>query len=318
MTEDSAEIRPPKGGLSDFLIQTKTNLFEPPPIPGHFDKQKNPNPEGNGEVLESDLPVVKEAIELLNKAKKEGGLVSKSENPFGSNLSNIKLEVLGDTQIYGSSPNEAVQRRSKALKQIEEMGPKAKETRKANLEKSNTVDPVFNSPLGFVATGESWAEDVYPTYSIQAFRASGEAITQDITRSQDFFKPDSAIAIIDIGDKSNPEAVLGDICLTAIEYENLRLKAERIAAETNSMHEKVKVFMALLRGNHDSDLHNKGLANEKANISLYGNQIFYQEVGEDYAILALDTNFASTFWWRYFELEKNALIVRKKEKLLKK
>lgn len=115
-----------------------------------------------------------------------------------------------------------------------------------------------------------------------------EKVTQEVTAPH---------VLVDFGDRGDTESNMGDIALTTLE---LIGSAKQVAGKAK---DKFKTIMAMLSGNHDADINNHSFESELFQRELFGKPIFLQYVG-GYAVLAINTNFYSSFWRYNVSLER--------------
>ncbi|MFC1727677.1 hypothetical protein ACFL0Y_04095 [Patescibacteria group bacterium] len=276
-----------EGSFSDKAIGWAIEFDRKWP-PDHFHRRLNPDPEDDlKQIEEQDLPVVKEARDITEQARENGRLASSERNPFGE-IDELLMFVVGDLHFSGSNPEKAIENRSPVYQKIQAIG-------------FQTIRQRLK--------GKNWPLEVKPIKRLQGYYSVMNAVLKALpqqlpSKPKDSSRNKMAIAIFDMGDRSNTEACMGDIALTAIEYEVFRRKAEEISAEASGEDQEANIFMAMLKGTHDGDVYSRGITGEKFERDLYGSQIFSQEVGDDNLVLALNTNYASRIWLKIYEREK--------------
>lgn len=146
------------GTSSDRLIELETKILESPARPGHFsDRLWDARSLGN---RESDLPIVRETAQVIEKGRSTGRYISRQENPLGEKVTKALLFVLGDRHIAGSYPEESAVSRSVPLNIARKIGPKSWE---------------------YAIKREDWSNKERPRRSVDYTRALFEGIKGDIS-----------------------------------------------------------------------------------------------------------------------------------------
>ena len=225
---------------------------------------------------------VNEALEKVHSECESGCIVSRVENPFGQDIDRLTMFVMGDTHIPSDDPRREALNRSPLYKTMQDIGVQSLKQRGRN--RSYTADNKDQS-------NDSWALQEKPRYLVDGFNVLKEHLKAEVKRvvqgqSSDNDQPKSALAIIDLGDRTGTDALMGDVAFTALEFMQLRQEAENQARYFGG-NKDIHVPIALLQGNHDDDPNNhplKGVFERQ----LYGSQIFAQEVGEDTILLSIN------------------------------
>lgn len=276
-----------KKSLSDIWM-TVESAIQKRPKREYFNKTLHPSPEDTSikpkQVFERDLPIVKEAEEICGKAREEERLITKAENHLGNEVESTVLYIMGDLHLPATNPRRGVESKNLLFRAGIEVGPRSRGARRE---------------------GKDWLHEEHPSLALDAFLQMKEAVLYDIGQRNDLSQPNKALMIIDLGDRVKNDAGIADLAGTAILYEELRREAEERLREASG-NKDAKVYETLPQGNHDADIINFRLDQEKEERKLHGTQIFFQEIGKEHALLVLNTNFSSEYWNHYFEIEKKS------------
>lgn len=276
-----------KGILNPISLQAK--LLEKKPLPPEdFLKTK-------------DLPVVGEALEAVDHARKVGGLVMDGENPIGKARARARVEgevakegieeerverlflfVYGDVHQPGSEPEKEATVRSPFYSKLLRFGRDQRER---------------------AAKDESWALEVRPRrlaegwLSIRLTILANLKLVGDFLKGSESAKGGAAVAILDVGDRCGTGSDIADVAFSTVEDATFRCEVE-YAARGATGNTELTVQQIKAKGNHDVDLRNHPFSGEWQE-QLYGSQTSLQEVGDTHLVLTIDTNLYDPFWQEY-------------------
>lgn len=274
--------------LNDILMDVAYHrLFQSKFPTEHFYQALSPHPTKENQALtEAELPIVKEALSATQEAKERKQIPTESYNPWGENLQQATLYVLSDAHQPGSNPEKSVFYTSKVFKTLESLNPQSLKYK---------LKSIFSGLRG--KYGEDWLLEARPSLHVDALRVTLKSI---LSRAKTHLAADQARpsteadqsvqAIVDLGDRDNPESTMGDVAFTALEF-------------AHTLEEAPELKVAMVAGNHDADINNHGFMQEIFQRELFEQPVILQYVG-DYALLTLNTNLWSHFWRTDFNQEK--------------
>ena len=285
------------GTLSDKVIQLQVKYLQKNrQDPSEFTQRKNEL--GEEVVLEQDLPVVAEARDAAQQAKENGLLITQEIDPFGTDIDELVVFAVADIHQPGSNPEDSVYNRNKfPYKYIEEF---------IDRPIGHVMRDAILSLLGKEVA--EWGTEVKPTVKVDAFRTTLEAIRNRLLRirAEETMQADQdkrvKHAIVDFGDRGDTESNMGDVAMTTVEYLDT----------VGELSDITELQLAMLSGNHDADINNHGFESELFQRELFGRPIFLQIVG-GYALLAINTNFYSSFWRFHVEQQRGKFQELEKE-----
>lgn len=315
-----------KPSFSDKVIQYQVDHWQKDrQDPSQFTQRESLVHEDGVDTVtrEKDLPIIAESVEITGAAREKGLLPSKEHNPFGEGLDQLVIYLFGDVHQSGSNPEQSVYytnpnpykliegilwqpkrhflkevmltaflgkdykkgaKESKILKKMKKIGEKPGKIRQRVGKLAQRIETAAEEH-------EDWLLEKKPTMNTDTIRATFHEINSRLRAdsNSDSRKSEATHVLLDIGDRGDTESNMGDIAFTAIEY------MQNIATMASATKHKFKTMMGFVSGNHDADINNHGIEEEKFQRELFGSQIFIQYVG-DYALLSLNTNFYSSFW----------------------
>lgn len=268
-------------------------------------------------VPEKDLPVVQEALSLFQEHRDEGRVIGKERNPLGEGekVRDLTLMIFGDAHIPGSdraeSPYELNEKPYRIFKKIRLLflGIKEKWDKAVGKTSSRMLWSVGNPQEQNFTSGkeepetadfasfEEKTDTLDDVDNFLAFQALKTAFTQSVHEIP--FSNDSQTLVVNVGDNGDGYHSMGDLALAALNLDQVRSEVSQGTG--------VPTVMTHLAGNHDSDLANHDLEHDQFHRDLFGEQIFLQEVGKDCILLAVNTNFYSTFWHEHLQRRKHNL-----------
>ncbi len=268
--------------------------------------------------------MVQEALDETVAAKEAGLLVSKEINPFGEDLQSLVMFAFGDVHQLGSNPENSIYHRNKfPYKYIEALAFQPKKhliesmiigflgrDYEALIDEINTKKGVKSFAkrklldglgeervMSLMEDHEDWSLEKKPKMQVDALRVTMGSILQRIREKVREPEMRTPHVLVDFGDRGDTESNMGDIALTTLE---LIGSAQQVAGASE---DKFQTMIAMLSGNHDADINNHSFESELFQRELFGRPIFLQYVG-GYAVLAINTNFYSSFWRYHVSLER--------------
>jgi UDP-2,3-diacylglucosamine pyrophosphatase LpxH len=261
------------GGIGTYWIYLKEGILSIISLSVNLEVKPFP-PERSFEGI--DRRVVKDIVYVIRQARESGVIANKERNPWGDPKQNCVMEVSGDVHFPGRFQKDEAANRSPVIRFLLDHG-------------QNQKDYPF----------ASWALVIRPKMLEIGWRALKESILEAFLQIQDLLpgsiSPENTIfSIWDIGDKCGTGSRIKDIAEFALEQERFRMQVE------NELRRLYSDYDFLLRsaypnGNHDFDFRNHIWLAWFYNL-LYGDQVFLQEVGNDYLVLSIDTNLVDPYF----------------------
>lgn len=327
-------IQPKKATFTDKAISWMVDSWQKiKPGEKSFSERENQvtketpgSPTKEALVLEKDLPVVEEALQVGRENREAGTIISKEINPLGEDVTDLTMMIFGDSHIPGSdrkeSPYELNEKPYRIFKKIRLLFLGIKEKINTTIGKKSER----NSGTFDFQNLEEKTDFFDGVDNFQAFYALKMTLARKAHELKKTLTSESKVLVVNVGDNSDGHDKMGDIALSALNLDSVRdevahnINVPTFDAVTGEVVHNINVLtkMTHLKGNHDTDLNNHGLEHDQFHRDLFGEQIFLQEIGKDCLLLAINTNFYSTFWHEHLERRKQKGLTEKDQQILEK